>query len=690
MSAVTRQPRNTRAVAALIQALTSGGVTPFIGAGLSVPFGFPGWVPFLTHCADRAGIDISPQIGRGQFEEAAEGVLAAKGRTWFDRQVSRVFGRAPARLSNVAAGLLPLLGSGPVVTTNFDRVLEEVFRVARSPFAYEIWGGRPVLAERVVKERLHVLIKIHGDASTTDGRVLTRREYDAQYGMGRKRTGLATLLLHLFAAQPVLFLGCRLEHDRYLRLIARAGAPPGRWHFALLPRRSGVKWLHERTRYLRTLRILPLWYDDGDFDAVREFLRELCGLRRSPRATHTREVDRRVRSVNELERRLTENLTVDEKIETFFINQNLLIEGGLARDYVRIASPLLRLARRTGRDCASLNIANNIAAILSADDPRRRQVMRLCARLAKLCHAPELLDDFWFNTAVGAERQNPLAAKRIYRRLSRSPRTSLAVVAFRRLAVMASHAGLVARARRLFLKSIERAEGSPSDQARAWTDLGAMLDDHDDLDGAEDAYRRAAKISRRTGSADSLARALNNLAVIALQREKWERAYALTKQALGYAQTAGRESLVTVIRGNQAEILYRQAMFSNIDGKPVREILKELAEVYEHLTDTLVRERGAMRGRNLTQRALTTVFLKDVPTALTELRAAAQILRRHGELGWLWTNYFNRGVILWDDGQVTRAARALRVALRLATLRHSKADAQRTQELLARCEAELR
>ena len=689
MFAITKQPRNARTVAALIHVLKDGRITPFVGAGLSVPFGFPGWVPFLTDCAKRAGIDISALIDGSQFEEAAEGVVAAKGRMWFDRQVSRVFGRTPPRQSNVAAGLLPLLGNGPVVTTNFDRVLEEVFRVARAPFAYEMWGGRPVLAERVIAEKLHVLIKIHGDASTTEGRVLTRSEYDTQYGVGRKQTGLTMLLLRLFAAQPVLFLGCRVEHDRYLRLIVRAGAPPGGWHFALLPRRGDVKWLRERTRYLRTLRIRPLWYDDGDFGAVRDFLRELSGRRRSPRSPHSNEVDRLVRSAHELEGRLAGNITIDEKLEILFVNQELFVEGGLARDYVRIASPLLRLARRAGRDCAALNIANNIVATLSADDPRRRRLMGLCAPLAKRCRAPELLDDFRFNTAVGTERSQPSVSKRIYRRLSRSPRNSLAAVAFRRLGVMEAYAGVVTRARGLFLKSIERAEGSPADQARAWTDLGAVLDEHDDLDGAEDAYRRAAKISRGTGNADSLARALNNLAVIALQREEWDRAYALTKQALGYAQIAGRESLVTVIRGNQAEMLYRRAIFSKIAGKPMRQILKELAEVYEHLSDTLARERGAMRGRNLTQRALATAFLKDVPTALAELRAAARILRRHGELSWLWTNYFNRGVILWDDGQVARAAKALRVALGLARLRRSKASAQDTQELLARCEAQL-
>jgi hypothetical protein len=56
-------------------------VIPFVGAGLSIPFGFPGWGAFLLSQARAAGIEkqIQKRIDAGEYEEAAEDLLTARG-----------------------------------------------------------------------------------------------------------------------------------------------------------------------------------------------------------------------------------------------------------------------------------------------------------------------------------------------------------------------------------------------------------------------------------------------------------------------------------------------------------------------------------------------------------------------------------------------------------------------------------
>jgi hypothetical protein len=66
---------NTESISRLVEMLeTPAGVIPFVGAGLSVPFGYPGWRKFLIDQAKRAGIEekIQQHLDAEEYEEAAE------------------------------------------------------------------------------------------------------------------------------------------------------------------------------------------------------------------------------------------------------------------------------------------------------------------------------------------------------------------------------------------------------------------------------------------------------------------------------------------------------------------------------------------------------------------------------------------------------------------------------------------
>ncbi len=122
---------NQQALRDLVRQLRSSvGIIPFIGAGLSAPAGFWGWTDFLLRSAASvgAGKNVEQLTGAGRYEEAAQVLEDGLGDRAFHDLIRQSFGEhrtRPDGLRDVA--LLPAISSGPVVTTNFDRVLERVF-----------------------------------------------------------------------------------------------------------------------------------------------------------------------------------------------------------------------------------------------------------------------------------------------------------------------------------------------------------------------------------------------------------------------------------------------------------------------------------------------------------------------------------------------------------------------------------
>lgn len=99
----------------LKQLKTRVGVVPFVGAGMSVSFGFPAWRPFLESQApdDSARQRIRKELDGGQSEEAAEALLGARGENAFHAVLEHTFGEHRLPKPQPAAAILQTLG--PIV-----------------------------------------------------------------------------------------------------------------------------------------------------------------------------------------------------------------------------------------------------------------------------------------------------------------------------------------------------------------------------------------------------------------------------------------------------------------------------------------------------------------------------------------------------------------------------------------------
>jgi hypothetical protein len=246
------------------------------------PARFPQWGELLTGLA--AGRHIEGEVGaslvKGDFEAAASlvdkdrpGVLPQSVRDAFDKEVLSEY------LTTGALSYLPFLAQGPVITTNYDRVLEQVFAAAGRGFESSISGPRPDEIVAAIHTDSHVLVKMHGDCRDRTDQVFTTESYEAAYGVASATAehqgrigGLAWLL---FTNRPLLFLGCSLEHDRTVDVLrAIRQRLPGISHYAMLAAEKPSPLWEERERRLDAIGIRALWYYPGRYEEIESLLRE--------------------------------------------------------------------------------------------------------------------------------------------------------------------------------------------------------------------------------------------------------------------------------------------------------------------------------------------------------------------------------------------------------------------------------
>lgn len=264
------------------------GVVPFVGAGLSVPFGFPQWSKFLTAASEFYSNpeQVLDLVAKGDYIEAGS-LLWEESADRFQMRVASAFGMnvSPEQTQSAAVGLLPALGAGPVITTNFDHVLETAFRAADSPFENIITGPQPDNLIGAMHRNEHVLIKMHGDASDRSARVFTGKEYGVQYAKAsesgdsrspERPATISQLLLILFTNRPLLFLGCSLDRDRTLNVLRDIKKDlPGLNHYAILAAEFGINQHRRRRLELNEYGVSPLWFYPGDFSRITSLLQEL-------------------------------------------------------------------------------------------------------------------------------------------------------------------------------------------------------------------------------------------------------------------------------------------------------------------------------------------------------------------------------------------------------------------------------
>ncbi|WP_426344181.1 SIR2 family NAD-dependent protein deacylase [Pseudoduganella sp. R-32] len=275
----------------LVDAIRFGRIAPFVGAGLSKPCGYPMWGEALRKVAQKldglGAPDIEPLMARYDYLQAAQ-VLHDAGAQQVQHFIKTEFRQRGA--INGPVRLLPELASGCIVTTNFDTVIEDLFRdrnQALDGYMHGTQAGNNFVQRLLRGERC--ILKLHGDAGQPNTHVFTQAQYQLAYGGAGGapfafQNQLPKALRQIFISHSLLFLGCSLEQDKTLDLfksVVDEGAFEIPDHFALLNEPSGAQDLARKEDRLLKLKIRPLWYatpTDADGKPDHSLLEQILKL----------------------------------------------------------------------------------------------------------------------------------------------------------------------------------------------------------------------------------------------------------------------------------------------------------------------------------------------------------------------------------------------------------------------------
>lgn len=279
-------PVNNKAVyAELKAAVQSGSLTPFVGAGLSVFCGYKLWPDVLKELAgfipdDAPREEALDMIRNNQFLDAAEHI-----HKHYRPMMRRLLGLVnyskidvcpDERLYSSAAWVLPKrFGSRPMMTTNFDGVLEYVFAKQNCSFERIVEPNNPSILNQVRQKDAHGLFKLHRDigreTTSMDRLAFTRSQYDAVY---LEQGELIEELKQWYQNQTLLFLGCSLAMDKTMEVLrAVVEKHPAIRHFAIVACKSDQR--SDLLDQFADLGIDAIFYDDSNHDAVRVILENL-------------------------------------------------------------------------------------------------------------------------------------------------------------------------------------------------------------------------------------------------------------------------------------------------------------------------------------------------------------------------------------------------------------------------------
>ncbi|MEX3924013.1 SIR2 family protein [Paraburkholderia sp. BR10936] len=257
----------------LSEAYDTGAVVPFVGAGFSMPSGYPGWTTFLRRQRKETAIleeEFEHLLKEGKYEEAAQRIADLMDVA-FNEAVDSSFG-CTRELTGVVQ-LLPYIFKGSVITTNFDNVLSRSFASAGNQFVETFSGCDSQEIRRKLANDEHFLLMLHGKAPSGRGRILTFSEYEEHYANGRT---LQKTIASFCDTHNLLFLGCSLTVDRTLAAIRDYVNEEGHdrlpKHYAFLAEPDSNEKRLERQRELARCHIYPIWYPAGTHDESIEAL----------------------------------------------------------------------------------------------------------------------------------------------------------------------------------------------------------------------------------------------------------------------------------------------------------------------------------------------------------------------------------------------------------------------------------
>jgi hypothetical protein len=257
----------------LCEAVSNSQVVPFIGSGMSAASGIPTWAEFLRSIRKYSTLsesDLEGLLSSSSFEEAAAQLSKSMPDKLFNERIAHDLRPVSVAAIRGPVLCLPLLFSEIVLTSNLDQILETVYQAADKTFGHILLGPDIQRLALLRAPTESFLLKLHGDCEDSENRVLTPEEYEVAYADGPVIEELA----QIFKTNHVLFLGCSIQSDRSVDLVARVATRDTSMpkHYAFLQEPASDDLHLEREHFLTERGVFPIWYSDDHDESIEALL----------------------------------------------------------------------------------------------------------------------------------------------------------------------------------------------------------------------------------------------------------------------------------------------------------------------------------------------------------------------------------------------------------------------------------
>lgn len=205
----------------LIDDLRSGECVLFVGSGLSLGAGLPGWGSLIARLAEKLGLPRSERQDLDYYLDLAQWYVESEAgqQEPLAGLLAQFFGETARQVRpTLAHYLLMSLPLCYVITTNYDDLLERSLRALRR-YPVEVIDQSHV-PQTGARDGIHV-VKFHGDPRHPDSLVLTRDDYDALFD---KQPAMKLLLEGLLLNQTFFFVGYSLRDPDFRQIYTRIAA----------------------------------------------------------------------------------------------------------------------------------------------------------------------------------------------------------------------------------------------------------------------------------------------------------------------------------------------------------------------------------------------------------------------------------------------------------------------------------
>lgn len=268
-----------------IKELSNVSFIPFIGSGMSYPFGYPTWSNFLSdiihhfHHGDKKEEQYNTMLTKEDFLKLANDLNQELGEGVVEEQVRTTFSLDKLIKIDEESNYLSLIKKSSIhtfITTNFDPVIETCMGISSDKIYLPSNMTYANDVENAIRNREKCVIKLHGTADRVDSIILTKDAFFNAYKSDN--TVLKNVVEYFWRGTVLLFLGCGLKNDYLIEHFRRlAGPSKSNWHYAILPYPDENDLLKFR-RDLASLKIKPIWYENGKYKQINTILEMIANF----------------------------------------------------------------------------------------------------------------------------------------------------------------------------------------------------------------------------------------------------------------------------------------------------------------------------------------------------------------------------------------------------------------------------